>query len=251
MLANNRKRLKLKHQRIHGTYDDVTRKNVCKLQAYLVKKGYNLGSFGNNGVDGKWGELTHKAFKKAEDAGEVNWRYAHVKIGIFTELSVHVPSPVEWLYGDKSGGCSIGGGLFGLDDLSGNLSSRSATFMTERQAGQGLAANFKGIVAIAYGARGTVHISSQGFDWDVSAGPARAGYIKKAQKLKKAIELLAKLKSIESKVDMLFKAYRVAETLSGDGIWKGDKGLIAIPVWGVGIGAYGGDTETTILSKEE
>jgi hypothetical protein len=39
---------------------------VVKIQQVLVDKGYNLGKYGpnNNGVDGKMGELTKKAYEK-------------------------------------------------------------------------------------------------------------------------------------------------------------------------------------------
>ena len=39
---------------------------VAKIQQVLVDKGYNLGKYGpsNNGVDGKMGELTKKAYEK-------------------------------------------------------------------------------------------------------------------------------------------------------------------------------------------
>jgi hypothetical protein len=248
VLANNQERFKLGRVRPTGKYDKETRQAVCQFQAALMSMGYDLPVFKN---DGYWGRETHEAFARAERDGKVNWRYAHVKVGLFMTISAQAPSFAEKRLGGESGGVSFGGRLIGVDDLSGTLSSTPATFMTERKSGQGFSVGVDAIVAIVYGARGTVNISTKGFDWGISVGPVKSKYVTKAKRLKSLLQIVEKVGTIKGHADKIMAAYKAAAELGGDGIWKGDKGFIAIPTWGLSIGAHAGNTKTSILSSEE
>jgi RHS repeat-associated protein len=252
ILANNEKKLDLDRQDIDGSYDRKTKTNVCKLEKYLSKK-YSLGTWGGNGdgIDGRWTDETHRAFVKAEKAGDVNWRYAHVKIGTIVKVDMHT---VDWLANvgtdqeSVSGSLSLKGTLWSAPTTR-SLTGVPATYMEERTSGSGVMMGIDFLVVVVWARPGSLTVSDTGYDWSVNLGPLKSKHVKMAKKMEAGIEALEGLSKLKGQYDKMKRYWKMAETLTDGKLWRGGKGMIVIPTVGYSFGGYAGTTKTTIMSK--
>jgi len=227
---------------IDGKYGSKTRAAVCKFQRELVKAGCGLPTFG---ADGRWGQETTTAFEQCEKANKVNWRYAHLRIGIFVGGDAKVGTP--W------GGLGLSGmvgahatfdRLYHVDWHFGAIGSYTNPY------GAAADASVKAAIVLAanvFNSEDWGQLGTTKGDWGVSTGPLKKKYAKLLSGTGKTVWNIAW--GLLKNKDNIGAGIEVIQATFGGDIWRGKPQAvtIAVPI-GVGAGGWKGTTSSGFTS---